>query len=62
ISDITRLISFLYLQGAELCCIAEADVDNSGGSSPTVNDVDISDITYLIAHLYLDHRDLKPCP
>ncbi len=62
ISDITRLISFLYLQGAELCCVAEADVDNSGGSDPQVNDVDISDITYLIAHLYLDHRALKPCP
>ncbi len=62
ISDITRLISFLYLQGAPLCCVAEADVDNSGGGSPAVNDVDISDITYLIAHLYLDHRALKPCP
>ncbi len=55
ISDITRLISFLYLQDPELCCVAEADVDNSGGSSPTVGDVDISDITYLIDHLYLDH-------
>ncbi|MDD3731774.1 MAG: PKD domain-containing protein [candidate division Zixibacteria bacterium] len=62
ISDITRLISFLYLQGSELCCVAEADVDTSGGSNPTVSDVDIADITFLIAHLYLDGRALKPCP
>lgn len=55
ISDITRLIDFLYIMHWPLCCLAEADVDGSGGSP------DISDITFLIAHLYIDHRELPYC-
>ncbi|MFZ5979168.1 MAG: T9SS C-terminal target domain-containing protein [Candidatus Zixiibacteriota bacterium] len=52
ISDITRLIDFLYLSHAPLCCLAEADANNSGG------DPDISDITKLIDYLYLSHAPL----
>jgi|GEM_PF-6725121 len=56
ISDITRLIDFLYISHDELCCPAEADVNNSGG------DPDISDITALINHLYIGHDPLAYCP
>ncbi|MBN1212171.1 MAG: PKD domain-containing protein [candidate division Zixibacteria bacterium] len=56
ISDITRLIDYLYISHSPLCCVEEADVDVSGGEP------DISDITYLIDHLYLSHKALKPCP
>ncbi|MBN1212410.1 MAG: thrombospondin type 3 repeat-containing protein, partial [candidate division Zixibacteria bacterium] len=56
ISDITRLIDYLYISHNPLCCAEEADVDVSGGEP------DISDITFLIAHLYLDHRALPDCP
>jgi PKD repeat protein len=56
ISDITRLIDYLYLSHKPLCCLEEADVNASGGEP------DISDITYLIDHLYLSHKALKPCP
>jgi hypothetical protein len=56
ISDITRLIDYLYLSHSPLCCLGEADVNASGGEP------DISDITYLIDHLYLSHKALKPCP
>jgi len=55
ISDITRLIDYLYISHAELCCPDEADVDASGGEP------DISDITYLIDHLYLTHKALQDC-
>lgn len=55
ISDITRLIDYLYISHNELCCMAEADVDISGG------DPDISDITYLIDYLYLTHKALPDC-
>ncbi|MBN1211127.1 MAG: immune inhibitor A [candidate division Zixibacteria bacterium] len=55
ISDITRLIDFLYISHSELCCPEEADVNASGGEP------DISDITYLIDHLYLSHKDLPEC-
>ena len=56
ISDITRLIDYLYLSHTELCCPAEADVDVSGGEP------DIADITYLIDFLYLSHKALPDCP
>jgi len=56
ISDITRLIDYLYLSHLPLCCMQEADVDGSGGTP------DISDITRLIDYLYLSHDLIVPCP
>ena len=56
ISDITRLIDYLYLSNDPLCCLEEADVNVSGGEP------DISDITRLIDFLYLSHGGLAPCP
>ena len=56
ISDITRLIDFLYISHAELCCPGEADADVSGGEP------DISDITRLIDYLYISHEPLALCP
>lgn len=56
ISDITRLIDFLYISHGPLCCMEEADVDGSGGEP------DISDITRLIDHLYISHSGLPMCP
>ena len=56
ISDITRLIDYLYISHAELCCLQEADANASGGQP------DISDITRLIDFLYLSHAPLADCP
>lgn len=56
ISDITRLIDVLYLNGVPLCCPAEADANGSG------DEPDISDISALIDYLYLDHNPLADCP
>jgi PKD repeat protein len=56
ISDITRLIDYLYISHNPLCCAEEADVDASGGEP------DISDITYLIDNLYISHKALPMCP
>jgi len=56
ISDITRLIDYLYLSHEQLCCPNEADANGSGGEP------DISDITALIDHLYLSHRVQPSCP
>ncbi|MFZ5979925.1 MAG: hypothetical protein ACOYVF_04775 [Candidatus Zixiibacteriota bacterium] len=55
ISDITRLIDFLYLSHIPLCCLEEADCNGSGGEP------DISDITKLIDFLYLSHSQLSAC-
>ena len=56
ISDITRLIDYLYISHNPLCCLKEADADVSGGEP------DISDITRLIDYLYISHAPLLPCP
>ncbi|MFZ5980291.1 MAG: hypothetical protein ACOYVF_06620 [Candidatus Zixiibacteriota bacterium] len=56
ISDITRLIDFLYISHAPLCCVEEADVNGSGATP------DISDITRLIDYLYISHSPLVSCP
>ncbi|MDD5426515.1 MAG: FG-GAP-like repeat-containing protein [candidate division Zixibacteria bacterium] len=56
ISDITRLIDYLYLSHAPLCCPEEADSDVSGGEP------DIADITRLIDFLYLSHLPMAACP
>ncbi|MBN1213388.1 MAG: hypothetical protein JXA92_12510 [candidate division Zixibacteria bacterium] len=56
ISDITRLIDYLYLSHAPLCCPGEADANGSCDPEP-----DISDITKLIDYLYLSHMPCAPC-
>ncbi|MFZ5979095.1 MAG: C10 family peptidase [Candidatus Zixiibacteriota bacterium] len=56
ISDITRLIDYLYVSHDPLCCFEEADANASGGTEP-----DISDITTLIDYLYLTHETLPDC-
>ncbi|MDD3731456.1 MAG: hypothetical protein PHU88_03670 [candidate division Zixibacteria bacterium] len=56
ISDITRLVDFLYISHTPLCCLEEADVDGNGATP------DISDITRLIDYLYLSHTPIIYCP
>jgi len=53
ISDITRLIDYLYLSHDPLCDPMLADVNNSGGEP------DISDIVRIIDFLYLSHSPLN---
>jgi len=60
ITDIVRIIDFLYLSHKPLCCPEETDIDGSGGYPET--DPDITDITRLIDHLYLSHDPLPDCP
>lgn len=55
-SDITRLIDYLYQNQAPLCCPAEADCNGSGGEP------DMSDITAIIEYLYQTHSPLALCP
>jgi len=57
ITDITRLIDYLYISHEPLCCPNEADCNGSGDIVP-----DISDITALINFLYLDNDPLTNCP
>ncbi|MBN1212457.1 MAG: FG-GAP repeat protein [candidate division Zixibacteria bacterium] len=56
IADITRLIDYLYLSHAPLCCPEEADTDGNFGEP------DISDITRIINFLYLGGMPPVFCP
>ncbi|MFZ5981810.1 MAG: hypothetical protein ACOYVF_14410 [Candidatus Zixiibacteriota bacterium] len=63
ISDITRLIDFLYLTQAALCCPQESDTDGSGQPFDIPGgDPDISDVMRLIDYLYLSKTPLSNCP
>jgi hypothetical protein len=57
ISDIVRVIDYLYLSKDPLCCLEEADATGNGGEP------DVSDIVRLIDYLYLEtHTPPAPCP
>ncbi len=54
ISDLTRLIDYLYVSLSPLCCVAEANCDGQPG-------VDIADVSALIDYLYISFTPLAPC-
>ena len=63
ISDITRLVDFLYLTREELCCPLEADIDGSGRPFGIPGgDPDVTDVTRLIDYLYLSKTPITDCP
>jgi len=56
ISDISILIDAKFITGTcegKITCLAEADVNQSGGSDPTCDDITISDISSLIDYLFI---------
>ncbi|MBN1213266.1 MAG: hypothetical protein JXA92_11895, partial [candidate division Zixibacteria bacterium] len=57
ISDITRLIDYLYVSHNSLCCPNEADANGSRDEQP-----DVSDITAIINYLYINHEPPAACP
>ena len=54
ISDLSRLIDYLYVSFQPLCCIAEANIDGVTGT-------DISDLSALIDNLYISFRPIVQC-
>jgi hypothetical protein len=56
ISDLTRLVDFLYISLSPLCCPEEANVDGDPGMG-----IDISDLTRLIDYLYISLAPTGPC-
>lgn len=58
ISDLTLLISHLFISFRPICCIEEADI------SPDIPDgvADIGDLTGMIDYLFISHPTLPSCP
>ena len=61
IGDVSTLIDNLFITGAPLGCIEEADVNQSGGVAPTEEDVTIGDVSMLIDHLFISRDPLPDC-
>jgi len=61
IGDISLLIDMLFINGNQPDCLAEADVNQSGGVEPTAKDITIGDISVLIDHLYITGVELADC-
>ncbi len=56
ISDLSRMIDFLYISFAPLCCKAEANTDGSLDGN-----IDISDLSVLIDYLYISFTPPAAC-
>ena len=55
IGDVSTMIDALFIGGdpVVIACLAEADVNQSGGLYPTPNDITIGDISTLIDYLFI---------
>jgi|GEM_PF-1162265 len=61
ISDISVLIDAKFITGTcngTIQCMSEADVNQSGGTDPTCDDITISDISVLIDYLFITGSSL----
>ncbi|MBD3258173.1 hypothetical protein GF377_07045 [candidate division GN15 bacterium] len=62
LGDLTTLIDHLFISLGPLACVAEGDLDQSGGSNPQPGDVTLGDLTIMIDHLFISLQPLPPCP
>ena len=58
IGDVALLLDHLFINQAPLCCVAEADVNQSGGSDPRLEDISLGDVAMLIDYLYITGESL----
>ncbi len=56
ISDLSRLIDYLYISFSPLCCAQSANTDGDGGGG-----VDIADLSRLIDYLYISFNPTATC-
>lgn len=62
VSDIGTLVDFMFISGASLPCLEEADTNGSGGGTPTGDDISVADIGVLVDYLFITGSPLLPCP
>ena len=59
IGDVSAIIDMLFISGAEVGCVSEADMNQSGGANPGPGDIKIGDISILIDHLFITGSSLE---
>lgn len=65
ISDVVTLVDYLFISRSQPDCLDETDVNASGTwMNPPLDwhDVTISDVAYLVSHLFVNHEPLPDCP
>lgn len=60
IGDISAIIDYLFITMDEgiVPCLAEADINLSGGDNPARQDITIGDISYLIDYMFIGGHDI----
>ena len=61
IGDVSTMIDARFITGTcegILACLAEADINQSGGANPTCDDITIGDISILIDYLFITGQSL----
>jgi hypothetical protein len=58
ISDVSTMVDMLFISEQTVACLAEADINQSGGADPTPEDITISDISILVDYLFITGEDL----
>jgi hypothetical protein len=61
LGDIMMLVDHLFISGIPLCSVLEADVDQSGGATPTDDDITLGDVMTLVDHLFISSAPLPVC-
>jgi hypothetical protein len=64
LGDIMHLVSYLFIEPTTvLPCLAEADVDQSGGISPVLEDITLADVMMLVDYLFIsgESAELAEC-
>jgi CubicO group peptidase (beta-lactamase class C family) len=66
IGDLNVMIDALFIGNdwSVIPCLAEADINRSGGDDPSPSDITIGDISYLIDYLFISDQEfvLPDCP
>ena len=58
IGDVIAMVDMLFVSEVDVPCLAEADVDQSGGLDPVRGDITIGDIIFLIDYLFVTGEGL----
>lgn len=61
VADIGTIVDLLFITGTNPLCLEEADVNQSGGTNPTLDDITVADIGRLIDHLFISGDPLPTC-
>jgi hypothetical protein len=61
IGDIALLIDHMFISYTVPECLAEADVNQSGGVNPQPDDISLVDIVLIINYLYIDFVPMRLC-